>query len=62
MIQTPYSLKTNHSPLFLIITVCLNAGESFCQTFNSVMRQDFIDIEVMAKDRFSSDGSFEENI
>lgn len=51
--------KTIDMPLFSIITVCLNAGESLLQTIESILMQDFPHFQLIVKDGFSTDGSFE---
>ena len=44
---------------FSIITVSLNAGESLLKTIDSILIQDFQDFEIIIKDGFSNDGSYE---
>lgn len=48
-----------NTPLFSIIIVCLNPGESLTETFESVKKQTFCDYEVVIKDGLSKDGSVE---
>lgn len=47
-------------PFFTIITVCLNAGDELNKTINSILSQDYQDFNIIIKDGFSSDGSFEQ--
>ncbi len=46
-------------PFFSIITVCLNAGEALQKTILSILKQDFKDFNIIVKDGFSHDHSFE---
>jgi glycosyltransferase involved in cell wall biosynthesis len=45
------------SPLFSIVTVCLNPGEALTRTVNSVLTQDFDNFEYVIKDGLSHDGT-----
>lgn len=47
------------SPLFSIVTVCLNAGEALRRTVESVLAQKFEDFEYLIKDGGSTDGSLD---
>ncbi len=42
---------------FSVITVCLNPGEKLAFTLESVLRQSFVDLEIIVKDGGSRDGS-----
>ena len=42
---------------FSVITVCLNPGEKLALTLESVLRQSFVDLEIVVKDGGSRDGS-----
>lgn len=46
-------------PFFSIITVCLNAGTDLQKTIFSVLKQEFQDFNIIVKDGYSEDGSFE---
>jgi glycosyltransferase involved in cell wall biosynthesis len=47
------------SPLFSVITICLNPGGKLEDTVNSVLTQSFSDFEFIIKDGGSSDGSIQ---
>jgi glycosyltransferase involved in cell wall biosynthesis len=53
------SAGNSGSPLFSIVTVTLNAGDSLIKTARSVLSQDFTLFEYIVKDGLSSDGSIE---
>lgn len=59
MQQNIVSDKKIDEPLFSIITVCLNAGDSLLQTIDSVLMQNFTNFELIVKDGVSNDGSYE---
>ena len=59
MIVHNYSKEKLFMPFFSIITICLNAGDCLLQTIDSVLMQCFTDFEIIVKDGFSNDGSFE---
>lgn len=44
---------------FSIVTVCLNPGEKLALTLESVLRQTYVDVEILLKDGGSTDGSVE---
>jgi glycosyltransferase involved in cell wall biosynthesis len=46
-----------HSPLFSIVTVCLNPGDDLAPTVDSVLNQAFDDYELLIKDGGSEDGT-----
>lgn len=46
-------------PFFSIVTVCLNAGYTLTHTIESALNQKYQDFEIIVKDGFSTDGSFE---
>ncbi|MBT3191566.1 MAG: glycosyltransferase [Verrucomicrobia bacterium] len=46
-----------HSPLFSIVTVCLNPGDDLASTVDSVLSQAFDDYELLIKDGGSEDGT-----
>ncbi len=47
-------------PMFSIITVCLNAGNGLNLSIKSVLKQTFQDYEIIVKDGYSTDGSYEQ--
>jgi glycosyltransferase involved in cell wall biosynthesis len=51
--------KEKKVPIFSIITVCLNAGDSLINTIDSILIQKFRNYEIIIKDGLSDDGSFE---
>jgi len=51
--------RKSESPLFTVITVCLNAGEQLFATVESVLSQSGDDWEYLIKDGGSTDGSLE---
>lgn len=59
MSQINCSDTKDRSPIFSIVTVCLNAGDNLLQTVNSVLMQDFTAFEIIVKDGISKDGFFE---
>jgi len=59
MSRTNYPGFKFHSPIFSIITVCLNAGDGLRLTIDSVLKQNFTDFEIIVKDGLSEDGSIE---
>ena len=40
-----------------VITVCYNAGEKLAYTINNILKQSYIDFEIVVKDGGSSDDS-----